>query len=236
MDQVAVLLAPSIPLSRRKADLTPYTHAEQDLYLARDVLDKQIIDTDGVRVVRVNDLEIARVNGSFLRRQRGHRPDWGMLRRLLARPGLAAGERRRGKPRTGADDFLGCRGAAAGQPADAVEGSRREDFRPAPGRPGGDHLRSDPSGKRQTARNAGRGTVADTLEEVEPDFQARLLETMPDEKVADVLEEMAPDEAADLLAEFSAGPQQGAPQPDGARRGGGRPQAADLSDGCRPAA
>ena len=30
----------------------------------RDVLDKQIIDTDGMRVVRVNDLELTRVNGS----------------------------------------------------------------------------------------------------------------------------------------------------------------------------
>ena len=37
---------------------------------------------------------------------------------------------------------------------------------------------------------------------MEPDFQASLVETMPDEKVADVLEEMAPDEAADLLAEL----------------------------------
>jgi Mg2+ transporter MgtE len=45
-------------------------------------------------------------------------------------------------------------------------------------------------------------TLADTLEEVEPDFQASLVEDMPDERVADVLEEMAPDEAADLLAEL----------------------------------
>jgi magnesium transporter len=45
-------------------------------------------------------------------------------------------------------------------------------------------------------------TVADTLEEVEPDFQVSLIQTMPDGKVADVLEEMAPDEAADLLAEL----------------------------------
>ncbi len=45
-------------------------------------------------------------------------------------------------------------------------------------------------------------TLADTLEEVEPDFQASLVERMPNEKVADVLEEMAPDEAADLLAEL----------------------------------
>ncbi|HEX9090049.1 MAG TPA: CBS domain-containing protein [Anaerolineales bacterium] len=45
-------------------------------------------------------------------------------------------------------------------------------------------------------------TLADTLEEVEPEFQASLIERMPDERVADVLEEMAPDEAADLLAEL----------------------------------
>ena len=44
--------------------------------------------------------------------------------------------------------------------------------------------------------------LADTLEEVEPDFQANLLQHFPDEKVADVLEEMAPDEATDLLAEL----------------------------------
>jgi hypothetical protein len=45
-------------------------------------------------------------------------------------------------------------------------------------------------------------TVAEALEEVEPDFQASLLKAMPDEKAADVLEEMAPDEAADLLAQL----------------------------------
>jgi magnesium transporter len=42
--------------------------------------------------------------------------------------------------------------------------------------------------------------IADTLEQVETEFQASLVEHMDDEKVADVLEEMEPDEAADLLA------------------------------------
>jgi len=44
--------------------------------------------------------------------------------------------------------------------------------------------------------------LADTLEEVETEFQADLVENMSDEKVADLLEEMEPDEAADLLAEL----------------------------------
>jgi Mg2+ transporter MgtE len=45
-------------------------------------------------------------------------------------------------------------------------------------------------------------TLADTLEEVEPDFQVSLIESMSNDRVADLLEEMAPDEAADLLAEL----------------------------------
>ena len=45
-------------------------------------------------------------------------------------------------------------------------------------------------------------TLADTLEEVETDFQVSLVENMSDEKVADILEEMDPDDAADLLAEL----------------------------------
>jgi Mg2+ transporter MgtE len=45
-------------------------------------------------------------------------------------------------------------------------------------------------------------SIAETLEEVEPEFQASLIEHLDDERIADVLEEMSPDEAADLLAEL----------------------------------
>ncbi len=38
---------------------------DDDVLLSRDVLDKQIIDTDGARVVRVNDVELVRVNGTI---------------------------------------------------------------------------------------------------------------------------------------------------------------------------
>jgi CBS domain-containing protein/sporulation protein YlmC with PRC-barrel domain len=201
MDQVAVLLAPTIPLSRRKADLTPYAHTEQDLYLARDVLDKQIIDIHGVRVVRVNDLEIARVNSHFyvanvdIGRM-------GILRRLL--PGLASRlESGGGRPRTGAAiswDHVEL--LPGNQPMRLkVPGDKISELHPADLAEIISDLARPESDKLLETLDAGK--VADTLEEVEPDFQARLLETMPDEKVADVLEEMAPDEAADLLAEFS---------------------------------
>ena len=62
---VALLAVPAVALTQSLAEVTPYEPGERDLYLARDVLDKQIIDTDGMRVVRVNDLELKRVNGHF---------------------------------------------------------------------------------------------------------------------------------------------------------------------------
>jgi magnesium transporter len=201
MDQVAVLLAPSIPLSKRQAEVTPYAVAEQDLYLARDVLDKQIIDTDGVRVVRVNDLEIARVNNHFYvaNVDIGR---LGLLRRLW--PGLSEWwERRSGKPKPGGTiSWDNVELLQGDQPMRLkVSGDKISELHPADLAEIISDLTRPESDKLLGTLDV--STVADTLEEVEPDFQARLLETMPDEKVADVLEEMAPDEAADLLAEFS---------------------------------
>ena len=39
-------------------DLRPFMRREGEVLLARDVLDKQLIDVDGKRVVRVNDVQI----------------------------------------------------------------------------------------------------------------------------------------------------------------------------------
>jgi sporulation protein YlmC with PRC-barrel domain len=47
---VAVLIAPAIPLNKHLTSIEPYQPGERDVWLARDVLDKQIIDTNGVRV------------------------------------------------------------------------------------------------------------------------------------------------------------------------------------------
>src|SRR4030065_1204107 len=64
MHEVAALISLAIPLNKRITEITPYKPPPDDLHLVRDVLDKQIIDTDGMRVVRVNDLELTRVNGN----------------------------------------------------------------------------------------------------------------------------------------------------------------------------
>src|SRR5438067_11786351 len=45
--------------------LAAYQPSDQDLYLRRQVLDRQIIDMNGTRVVRVNDLQLARTNDAM---------------------------------------------------------------------------------------------------------------------------------------------------------------------------
>ena len=198
---VVVLIAPAIPLAKHLQDIVPYTPGEHDLYLARDVLDKQIIDTDGVRVVRVNDLELARVNGHFYVANVDI-GGWGLLRRL----GLAqvlqklAGRSGRQLPQ-GMISWDNVELLTSDQPMRLkVPGVKITELHPADLAEIISDLTRTESGKLLESLDV--KTVADTLEEVEPDFQASLVETMSNEKVADVLEEMAPDEAADLLAEL----------------------------------
>jgi magnesium transporter len=200
-DEAAALLAPAIPLLHPLEGIVQYQPDENDLYLARDVLDKQIIDTDGVRVVRVNDLELARVNGHFFVAN----VDIGGLG-LMRRLGLA-------KPTEKVAGRLGRKLSSNSIPWDAVEllpgnqpmrlkvsSERISELHPADlAAILSDLSRADSS---RLLDSLDMETLADTLEEVEPDFQASLVEDMSDERVADLLEEMAPDEAADLLAEL----------------------------------
>jgi magnesium transporter len=199
--EVAMLTVPVILVNQRLGDIHPYEPGQDDLYLARDILDKQIIDTNGARVVRVNDLELARVNGHFYVAN----VDVGGLG-LLRRLGLArvaerlAGRLRRDLPHSiiSWDDveLLPDRDTMRLK----VPGDKIADLHPADLAEILSDLSRVESGKLLESLDV--KTLADTLEEVEPDFQASLVEAMPDEKVADVLEEMAPDEAADLLAEL----------------------------------
>ena len=51
-------------------DLKPFTRRKGEVLLAKDVLDNQLIDVDGKRVVRVNDVQIIEVAGEWRVRAR----------------------------------------------------------------------------------------------------------------------------------------------------------------------
>src|ERR1700682_5101363 len=59
---------------------------DEALYLVEDLFDKQIVDVDGRKVVRINDIEVARTAGA-LRVVAADIGVAGLLRRLPPRPG-----------------------------------------------------------------------------------------------------------------------------------------------------
>lgn len=198
---MAALVAPAIPLTCSLSEITPYELGEHDLFLVRDVLDKQIIDTSGVRVVRVNDLEIMRADGHFYVANVDI-SGLGLLRRLgLAQPALWLTRRLRRELRPAAIPWDSIELLPGDQPMRLrVPSDKIADLHPADLA----EIISD-LGRAESSRlleSLDIETVADTLQEIEPEFQVSLVESMPDERVADVLEEMEPDEAADLLAEL----------------------------------
>ena len=196
-NSVAALLSPVIPLKYRENESPEFTIKEDDVLLSRDVLDKQIIDTDGARVVRVNDVELVRVNGTIY--VSNVDVSWlGVVRRL----GLV-----------GLAHFLAGHTKQRGIAWDDVELMRRDQSMQLR-IPAGKLHELHPADLADIVKDLNRlesgqlldtldvQHLADTLEEVEPEFQAELVEHMSNEKVADVLEEMEPDEAADLLADL----------------------------------
>jgi sporulation protein YlmC with PRC-barrel domain len=62
--QVENLEAERIYLTVPQARIIPYTPEQDELLLGRDLLDKQIVDTQGFRVVKVNDLKLAQIKGT----------------------------------------------------------------------------------------------------------------------------------------------------------------------------
>jgi magnesium transporter len=198
---IAVLVAPAVPVTKRISDIVQYQPGEGDLYLSRDVLDKQIIDTNGMRVVRVNDLDLARVNNAFYIANLDI-GSMGLLRRLgLARAASQVANKLGWKFNTGVIAWHDTELLPGDQPMRLkVASDKITDLHPADlAEIISDLSRSESSKLLETL---GIKTVADALEEVEPEYQASLVESMTDEKVADVLEEMSPDAAADLLAEL----------------------------------
>ena len=198
---VTVLNAPAISLNKKQADIPPYQPDPGDLRLVRDVLDKQIIDTNGVRVVRVNDLELTRVENDFFV-SNVDISSAGLIRRMgLGRLSRRLATRSHQVAPHGVISWDDVELLAGDQPMRLkVPGEKIAELHPADLA----EILSDLSRQdgRELLGSLDLETMADTLEEVEPDFQASLLEGMPNERVADVLEEMEPDEAADLLAEL----------------------------------
>src|SRR5438876_6590792 len=62
--QVDNIEDPKIYLTVKQQRLASYTPHADELLLKRDLLDKQIVDTQGFRVIKANDLKLAQIKGT----------------------------------------------------------------------------------------------------------------------------------------------------------------------------
>jgi CBS domain-containing protein len=62
-DQIADIEHGRVTVSLPRLDLQPFRRREGEVLLKQDLLDRQLINVDGARLVRANEIEIARVEG-----------------------------------------------------------------------------------------------------------------------------------------------------------------------------
>jgi magnesium transporter len=189
------------------ADWSPYAGGEGLLLLERDLLDQQIIDVHGRKVVRVNDIDIHEesgnghlilkigavdvgARGAIRRLLKGVVPA-AMLQALLEKipPRMIPWEfvdlietdpARRVKLKISLDRL------AKLHPADIAD--IVEDLAPAE--------------REAVFETLNDEVAAETLEEIDPKLQVSILSSLDSDRAADIVEEMDPDAAADLLGDM----------------------------------
>ena len=205
-DQIQSITRTGIHLKDER--LTPYHSDEYMLRIARDLLDQQIIDAQGRKVVRVNDVTFVKTREdggdvlnileidigirSILRRVLSGILPASLIRMIQQRipPSsirwefcnmLEADPQRRVRLNISNKLLVDMHPADL---ADIVENLGHED-------------------RAAIFDSVDAETAAELLSEVDPDMQAAIIESLQTEKAADILEEMDPSEAADVLSELA---------------------------------
>lgn len=194
-------LWPSITLNVDISKLDLFQPAGHELYLKQRALDQQIVDTEGKRLVRVNDLQIARKSNRFYLTGVDV-GGTGLLRRL----GLENFAKSVAKllKKTWKTHVIPWEDVASIEHDDPlrlkVSQDRLVQMEPADIASILDDL--DHHTSKALLQGFTDEQLADTLEESSPEVQQAVIAALQPERAADVLEEMDPDEAADLLADM----------------------------------
>jgi Mg/Co/Ni transporter MgtE len=207
-DQVSDVTPGRMKLTTDESALELYHPNEAWLALRKDLLDQQIIDTAGRKVVRVNDIELSdhRTNGNV--EMRIAQVDVGLpgaVRRLLqgiVPPEVIRRIQKKLPQRTIRWEFvnliepdplrrvklrMSSQKLASMHPADLAD--IMEELSPAE--------------RQSIITSLDEETAAEALAELDKRLQTQVVEKLDPEKAADIIEEMRPDEAADLLANLT---------------------------------
>ncbi len=199
---IAEITRQGVRLKTDKLDLAPFARRDSEVLLGRDVLDKQLVDINGRRVIRVNDVTLTLDPVSQLYRVGGADVSTASLLERLGLGGVARNMVHEVIPWDSVQFFasevpvvklkLSYDKLARLHPVELAEIINDLGYQQ-----GGEMIAA-------LADIQGDAVAADTVEELDPELQAAVIGTLNVEDAADILEEMEPDEAADLLAELSA--------------------------------
>ncbi|MBM4136011.1 MAG: magnesium transporter [Nitrospira sp.] len=185
-------------------NLLPYELGEKDLLIVRDIFDKQIVDANGAKVVRVNDVKLEGFNSEavliavdvgmrgIMRRlgvERGGEDMMRLFKKTLSYNLISWNYIQPFEPKLTKISLTVPRQMVADlHPADIAE------------------IISQVSHEKGATFFKGLDveTAAEALSELQPDVQAAIITEMETEKAADIIEEMPPDEAADVLSDLPA--------------------------------
>lgn len=192
-------LYPSIVLKTHAADLTPFSPKGNELYLRYQVLDHQIVDIEGRRVVRVNDIQVAYIQDGYVITG-VDTGNLGLLRRLgLESVHTFFQKILKKSDSTGIIPWKDILYVEEKDPL-MLKTTQEKISRLPPADIASILNDLDRMTGQSLLEKMDDETLADTLEESPARTQIEVLSTMDSERAADILEEMEPDEAADLLA------------------------------------
>jgi magnesium transporter len=206
-NQVASVAAGKIELNVSERALELYRPNESWLAVQKDLMDQQIIDTRGRKVVRVNDVDLAqqRMNGNVeLRLTQVDVGIPGAVRRLLQGvvPSKVVRRLQSKLPQSAIRwEFVNL---IEPDPLRRVKlritHEKLEDLHPADLAEIMEELSA--SERQSIIASLDEETAAAVLGELDARLTTQIVEDLDPEKAADILEEMAPDAAADLLADL----------------------------------
>jgi len=182
-------------------DLADRELSPDELHLAATFLDKQLVDTEGRKVIRVNDIQLLRT-GANVHVMAVDVSSGAILRRV----GLAkVGERLAKTRQNPKPHLIDWKDVDVEQTDDAsvrlaVPRTKLELLHPADIAELVHEL--SPEERAAVFDALEDDLAADTFEELHPSYQASLLLDLPDDKASEILNEMSPDDAADLLADL----------------------------------
>jgi len=190
-------------LRTQTIDIGKFQQRPDEITLRADLMDKQIVDIDGRKVVRVNDLRLDEIEG-LLHLVAVDVGAVGLFRRL----GLEGGYRTlaRNLKLPVPERYIDW------EDVDPVETSIASiklrvphaglaELHPADLATIIDQLA--PKDRAGVLASLDDEAAADVFEEMEPETQVEVLEDLDPARAADILEEMSPDDAADLVADLS---------------------------------